>query len=154
MTSAEQAEARLQMALKAAASVDENLREQGILPVKYKGSGNNSPLLYDAEHRSKAISDIESSGFAQSSYKSSRWESNSRLDPNDLHDSAIFGGDIALGAGGEMSILSASSQPLKDKDSESLMHPNLYVSADEKMDHWIKKLKAFRRSKGHEKAQK
>ena len=30
-----------------------------------------------------------------------------------------------MGAGGEMPILSFSNQPLKDKDTESLMHPNV-----------------------------
>ena len=30
-----------------------------------------------------------------------------------------------MGAGGEMPILSFSNQPLKDKDTDSLMHPNV-----------------------------
>ena len=47
------------------------------------------------------------------------------MDLNDAHDAAIFGGEIPMGAGGEMSILSFSNQPLKDKDTESLMHPNV-----------------------------
>ncbi len=44
---------------------------------------------------------------------------------DDAHDAAIFGGAIPLGAAGEMPILSFSSQPLRHKDEESLMHPNV-----------------------------
>ena len=46
---------------------------------------------------------------------------------NDAHDAAIFGGEIPMGAGGEMPILSFSNQPLKNKDTESLMHPNVSI---------------------------
>ena len=59
------------------ANVDENLREQGLLgggSRKLGGSSNNSPLLTFDErvNRNKAISDIESAGFAQAVFKSSK----------------------------------------------------------------------------------
>ena len=60
------------------ASVDENLREQGLLGGgggrKLGGSSSNSPLLTFDErvNRNKAISDIESAGFAQAAFKSSK----------------------------------------------------------------------------------
>ena len=56
--------------------MDENLREQGLLGGgrKLGGSSSNSPLLTFDErmNRNKVISDIESAGFSQTSFKSSK----------------------------------------------------------------------------------
>lgn len=133
MSAAEQSEARLQLALKAAAAAGEKLKEQGVLPASL------TTTYVEQQARSRAIEGIESDSFTPSAFKSSK-EKKNVASIDSVHDSAIFGlGDLTIHA--------TPSSELQAKDTESLMHPNLYISAEDKMQRWIKKLGDMRRRK-------
>jgi len=141
-STAEQAEIRLQMALQAAASADEKLKDQGAIPKSIKSNSSFSSLqsLDDSSKKARAIEDIERSGFEPAAFSSSK-DKQSSMSVNDAHDNAIFGG-------AEPILLNMpTSKELKKKDTDAIMHSNLYVSAAEKMEHWKEKLRKMRQRK-------
>jgi len=146
MTPAEQAEVRLQMALKAASAADDKLKKQGVIPESISSNISLSLLTSerdDANKRARAIEGIESEGFAPAEFESSTLKPASlSMGIDSVHDVAMFT------VGEEPIMLKAMpSKELQLKDKESLMHPNLYVSTAEKMDMWKQKLAKMRRQK-------
>ncbi|KAK7484840.1 hypothetical protein BaRGS_00023883, partial [Batillaria attramentaria] len=142
MTPAEQAQARLKLALKAAAMADEKLKEQA-------GSSQSSPRPLDRQNFADAVASIESDSFAPATFKSSRSHKDIQKDVasthfSQSHDLAMFG---AVGS----SVVFTKTEPLDknafDIDPESVMDASLNCDPEEKMKRWIQKLAAMRRKK-------
>jgi len=144
MTPAEQAELRLQMALKAATAADDKLKKQGVIPETVASNTSLSVLAMERDQttrRARAIEGIENEGFAPVDFTSSK-ANPAALSIDSAHDMAMFT------VGDEPIMLKAlPSKELQLKDKESLMHPNLYVKASEKMEMWKVKLATMRRRK-------
>jgi len=133
------AERKLQLALKAAAAADEALKAQGVL----LSSSLKLPTLAEQQQRAAAIDSIDNDEFVQSSFRSNRNEipmpSGSSVDAS--HAGAMFSSSSRV-----------TSQPIRAFpasviDKDSLMHPNLYIGAEEKMENWKVKLATWRRNK-------
>lgn len=131
MTPAEQAKIRMHMALKAAAAADEKLKGDVT-------KSHSSTSLHDSMAFSQALQDIESSGFAASSFKSSRGDKKEEKPQID---------DFTFGTAGELRLDSQRKPVLVDVDKEELAHPSLYTDPEEKLEKWIQKLSAMRRKK-------
>ncbi|KAI0240688.1 hypothetical protein LSAT2_008566 [Lamellibrachia satsuma] len=139
MTPAEQAQARLRLALKAAAAADKQLKDQGLLAGNVPHKTEAAILsLAEQQSRAQAINDIESDTFVPAMFKSTRGQSSSQTpDVNTSHDSAIFG----LSSASKTTNIGA----IVCMKMESIMHPNLYVSSEEKMERWKEKLGRMRK---------
>ncbi|KAK2180360.1 hypothetical protein NP493_446g01014 [Ridgeia piscesae] len=137
MTPAEQAQARLHLALRAAAAADRQLKAQGLLGANVKSEPAILSLA-EQQNRAKAIDDIESDSFVPAAFKSTRGQQSSLTpDLNSSHDSAIFGQNSAA--------KNTNIGAIVCMKVESIMHPNLYVSAEEKMVRWKEKLSRMRK---------
>lgn len=142
MTPAEQAQARLKLALKAAAMADEKLKEQSSSLAQH-----SSPRPQDRLDFADAVASIESDSFAPAVFKSSRSFRESQKDVGGghaSHDLAMFG---AVGS----SVVFTKTEPLDrsalDDNPEAIMDDSLKVDPEEKMKRWIQKLTAMRRKK-------
>lgn len=143
----QQQEQKLLMALRAAAAADDILRAQGVVLV----SGGKVKLESGAasfdeqQRRATAINDIDKNDFVQATFKSSRTEiplpSGSSVDAS--HAGAMFGTSHSSSASTFQSTNHSTALPLGD----SLMHPNLYVGVDEKMERWRARLMQLRARK-------
>lgn len=139
MSLSEQNEARMQMALKAAAATDERLRKEGLLP---SNVGRTTTSVEEQVRRQQAIKDIDGEAFVQQTFTSNRDQIKTNettiIAPN--HENAMF-------SNVPMSYGTTDIKPTVFKDADSLMHPNLYEDQEAKMDRWISKLTAMRRKK-------
>lgn len=141
MTPAEQAQARMKMALKAAAMADGKLKEQAGF------TQSMDPI--DSRNFTDAVALIESDGFVPTAFKSSR-ASRSYKDGKDVttdltsHDQAMFG---AVGS----SVIFSRTEPLDkialDDNPESIVDASLACDPEEKMKRWIQKLTYMRKKK-------
>lgn len=146
LNSAEKAEAKLQMALKAAAAADEQLKRQGLL-----AASAGRPLISteDQQKRANAIEAIDSEGFAQSTFRSTRSEipmpKGSKADAS--HAGAMFGTSVSSNF--LDSISKTTDGAIKAsvvEDDNLLMHPNMYLmSVEEKMERWKVKIVEIRK---------
>jgi hypothetical protein len=136
------------MALRAAAAADDILRAQGIV-VGAGGRLKTEPVASsfdEQQRRASAINDIDKSEFVQASFKSTRTEiplpTGSSVDAS--HAGAMFG----------TSASKPTPLPRTDHGSiatlnggDSLMHPNLYIGMEEKMERWKVRLMELRKLK-------
>jgi len=143
----QQQEQKLLQALRAAAAADDILRAQGVVLV----SGGKVKLELGAasfdeqQRRATAINDIDKSDFVQATFKSSRTEiplpSGSSVDAS--HAGAMFGTSHSSFA----SSFQSANHSTALSSGDSLMHPNLYVGVDEKMERWRARLMQLRARK-------
>lgn len=142
MSSLEQNELRMQLALKAAAATDERLRKDGLIP----GNVGRSMLSVEEQaKRAQAIADIDGEAFVQQNFLSNRAEKtvSPTRESNSLatHENAMFS---------NLPIKVEDAQKKKKiqyTDPETMMAKALYENQEDKMDRWIKKLSAMRRKK-------
>lgn len=148
MTNAQHSEKMLQKALQAAVDADEILKAQGVMLDDSRVRVKTETVSFDEQQRrASAIHDIENSDFTQSTFRSSRSEiplpSGSIVDAS--HSGAMFGSVNAsapvVGAVCHNGLSASAAVP----DDDALMHPNLFVSAVEKMERWKKKLEQLRK---------
>lgn len=135
MTPAEQAQARMQMALKAAAAADEKIKEQ----LTGSAAGTGSKTHQEQLQFSNAIKDIESSSFIQSSFVSNRSDKEKTGSKKEE--------EFSFGTAAEFKPDMAVKKILEVDDLSKLAHSNLFVDPEVKMDQWVERLKSLRQKK-------
>ncbi|XP_018119989.1 arginine/serine-rich coiled-coil 1 S homeolog isoform X2 [Xenopus laevis] len=166
---AEQAKARLQMVLQAAAKADEALRakekseeearkrkEEDLLEPEAAKSPNAKichqrpadayqSLLLDQAKREKEIEAIESDSFVPQMFRSSRDTKGSTESSETKHESAILGtGTIDPFDEAKESEIGLMPTTIKYLDDNCLAHPNLYIEKEEAELKWYKRLTSLR----------
>lgn len=147
----EQLKIKMQLALKAAAEADAQLREKGILP-----AGNETkekavtaaPLLTVQEQisRAQAIDVINAPEFQPQEFKSKKsLPKGSSLvnSPADDHSTAIFGSNMESKVI-EDRIVTKPNVILDRLVRDQLVHENLFADATAKQERWVKKLYSMR----------
>lgn len=143
LSNAVKAEAKLQMAIMAAAAADETLKSRGHLATNV---GRKCESFEDQQKRANVIEEIDSGGFTQATFRSTRTEipmpKGSATDAS--HAGAMFGGStLVIANSKQLENISQKAYSLA-VDQDSFMHPYLFVSCEEKMDRWKKKLTEMR----------
>lgn len=135
MTPAEQAQARMHMALKAAAAADEKIKEQ----LTGSAAGTGGKTHQEQLQFSNAIKDIESSSFIQSSFVSNRYDKEKTGSKKEE--------EFSFGTAAEFKPDMAVKKILEVDDLSKLAHSNLCVDPEVKMDQWVERLKSLRQKK-------
>uniref|UniRef100_A0A8C5YII1 Arginine and serine rich coiled-coil 1 n=1 Tax=Microcebus murinus TaxID=30608 RepID=A0A8C5YII1_MICMU len=148
---AEQAKARLQLVLEAAAKADEALKakERNEEEAKRRKEEDQATLVEQVK-RVKEIEAIESDSFVQQSFRSSK-EVKKSVEPTEVKH-AISTSGPATAVADSPSIekeIDASSIPtaIKYQDDNSLAHPNLFVEKADAEEKWFKRLIALRQER-------
>ncbi|XP_013415498.1 serine/Arginine-related protein 53-like [Lingula anatina] len=139
---AEQNKIRLQMALKAAADADNKLKAQGLIEGRTRAME-----LTDQLERQKAIEEIEEQGFVPQSFTSGSSKDTTVQQKQGAHESAIFGRSYSSFTSVKKEPNTETTGKIVYRDTGSLLHPSLCVSAEEKMERWKKKVAEYRRKK-------
>ncbi|XP_071453758.1 serine/Arginine-related protein 53-like [Hetaerina americana] len=143
-SSEDQMSAKLQAAKRAAQTADQLLRQQGVLlpspqlptssyntSAKPLASSNLSRNINVSEHTDPgALDEINAPGFVQRTFVS-----NGRVETSSEQAADIISSVVA-------NTLASKVDPSSEKDS--LIHPNLLVNSQVKMDKWVKKLFSLR----------
>ncbi|XP_067949695.1 serine/Arginine-related protein 53-like [Watersipora subatra] len=123
MTPSEQNQARMQLAIEKAKAADEAIRQR-------HGVFDDEPA--DTKKRQQALKSIESEGFTQQTFSSSRYTS----DQSKKKDSEfVFGTSLDY-----VKSTSSGSGP----DSDSLMHSRFFEDEVERKEKWFDKLRDIR----------
>ncbi|XP_012498318.1 PREDICTED: serine/Arginine-related protein 53 isoform X2 [Propithecus coquereli] len=148
---AEQAKARLQLVLEAAAKADEALKakERNEEEAKRRKEEDQATLVEQVK-RVKEIEAIESDSFVQQSFRSSK-EVKKSVEPSEVKHATSASGPAAAVADSPSieKEIDASSIPtaIKYQDDNSLAHPNLFVEKADAEEKWFKRLIALRQER-------
>ncbi|XP_053454827.1 serine/Arginine-related protein 53 [Nycticebus coucang] len=148
---AEQAKARLQLVLEAAAKADEALKakERNEEEAKRRKEEDQATLVEQVK-RVKEIEAIESDSFVQQTFRSSK-EVKKSVEPSEVKQAAsasVPASAVADSPSLEKEI-DASSIPtaIKYQDDTSLAHPNLFIEKADAEEKWFKRLIALRQER-------
>ncbi|XP_075403986.1 serine/Arginine-related protein 53 [Tenrec ecaudatus] len=148
---AEQAKARLQLVLEAAAKADEALKakERNEEEAKRRKEEDQATLVEQVK-RVKEIEAIESDSFVQQTFRSSK-EVKKSVEPSHVKPPAAASGAASAVAdppSAEKDI-DPSNIPtaIKYQDDNSLAHPNLFIEKAEAEEKWFKRLIALRQER-------
>ncbi|XP_072477634.1 serine/Arginine-related protein 53 [Notamacropus eugenii] len=146
---AEQAKARLQLVLEAAAKADEALKakERGEEEAKSR-KAEDQATLGEQVKRVKEIEAIESDCFVQQTFRSSK-EVRKPADPVEGKQEPTTSGPVAADPPHTEKEIDPSSIPtaIKYQDDNSLAHPNLFIEKAEAEEKWFKRLIALRQER-------
>lgn len=120
----EQLRAKLQRAIKAAQSADDQLRQQGLL---MGASSRKEDLYRDAitpVHQTSVLDEINDPSFVPKNFSSSKSA------VNEVSDTSVI--DLTVDA--VLPVVQAADDP------ESIFHPSLTQDPAMKLDRWVKKL--------------
>ncbi|XP_050834076.1 serine/Arginine-related protein 53 [Serinus canaria] len=149
LTPAEQAKARLQLVLEAAAKADEALKakERSEEEAKRRKEEDQATLL-DQVKRVKEIEAIESDAFVPQTFRSSK-EVKKSAEPPELQQEPVNVGAGATEAAAAEKEPPAASIPtaIKYQDDNSLAHPNLFMEKAEAEEKWFQRLVALRQER-------
>ncbi|NXL26025.1 RSRC1 protein, partial [Setophaga kirtlandii] len=149
LTPAEQAKARLQLVLEAAAKADEALKakERSEEEAKRRKEEDQATLL-DQVKRVKEIEAIESDAFVPQSFRSSKELKKSAEAPELQQE------PVGVGAGAPEAAAAEKEPPaaniptaIKYQDDNSLAHPNLFMEKAEAEQRWFQRLVALRQER-------
>ncbi|NXM46048.1 RSRC1 protein, partial [Gymnorhina tibicen] len=149
LTPAEQAKARLQLVLEAAAKADEALKakERSEEEAKRRKEEDQATLL-DQVKRVKEIEAIESDAFVPQTFRSSKEVKKSAEPPELQHE------PVSVGAGATEAAAPEKEPPaahiptaIKYQDDNSLAHPNLFIEKAEAEEKWFQRLVALRQER-------
>ncbi|XP_066181770.1 serine/Arginine-related protein 53 [Sylvia atricapilla] len=150
LTPAEQAKARLQLVLEAAAKADEALKakERSEEEAKRRKEEDQATLL-DQVKRVKEIEAIESDAFVPQTFRSSKEVKKSTEAPEVQQEPG------SVGAGGAPEAAAAEKEPpaaniptaIKYQDDNSLAHPNLFMEKAQAEEKWFQRLVALRQER-------
>ncbi|XP_073746465.1 serine/Arginine-related protein 53 [Callorhinus ursinus] len=150
---AEQAKARLQLVLEAAAKADEALKakERNEEEAKRrKEEGKDQATLVEQVKRVKEIEAIESDSFVQQTFRSSK-EVKKSVEPGEVKHAAATSGPATVVPDPPSSEkeIDPSSIPtaIKYQDDNSLAHPNLFIEKADAEEKWFKRLIALRQER-------
>uniref|UniRef100_A0A9L0RCI4 Arginine and serine rich coiled-coil 1 n=1 Tax=Equus caballus TaxID=9796 RepID=A0A9L0RCI4_HORSE len=149
---AEQAKARLQLVLEAAAKADEALKakERNEEEAKRRKEEDQATLVEQVK-RVKEIEAIESDSFVQQTFRSSK-EVKKSVEPSEVkHVAAAASGPASVTAeppSNEKEIDPGSiPTAIKYQDDNSLAHPNLFIEKADAEEKWFKRLMALRQER-------
>ncbi|XP_077016997.1 serine/Arginine-related protein 53 [Tamandua tetradactyla] len=148
---AEQAKARLQMVLEAAAKADEALKakERNEEEAKRRKEEDQATLGEQVK-RVKEIEAIESDSFVQQTFRSSK-EVKKSVEPSEVKHATTTSGPVSVVADPpsiekeiDPSIIPTT---IKYQDDNSLAHPNLFIEKADAEEKWFKRLIALRQER-------
>ncbi|MBZ3872455.1 Serine/Arginine-related protein 53 [Sciurus carolinensis] len=147
---AEQAKARLQLVLEAAAKADEALKakERNEEEAKRRKEGEQATLGEQVK-RVKEIEAIESDSFVQQTFRSSK-EIRKVVEPSEVTHATSTAGPASVVAdppSAEREVDPAIPTAIKYQDDNSLAHPNLFIEKAEAEEKWFKRLIALRQER-------
>uniref|UniRef100_A0A8C8XJK2 Arginine and serine rich coiled-coil 1 n=2 Tax=Panthera TaxID=9688 RepID=A0A8C8XJK2_PANLE len=148
---AEQAKARLQLVLEAAAKADEALKakERNEEEAKRRKEEDQATLVEQVK-RVKEIEAIESDSFVQQTFRSSK-EVKKSVEPGDVKHTTAASGPTSVVADPPSTEkeIDPSSIPttIKYQDDNSLAHPNLFIEKADAEEKWFKRLIALRQER-------
>ena len=148
---AEQAKARLQLVLEAAAKADEALKakERNEEEAKRRKEEDQATLVEQVK-RVKEIEAIESDSFVQQTFRSSK-EVKKSVEPSEVKHAAATSGPASVVAdppNNEKEIDPGSiPTAIKYQDDNSLAHPNLFIEKADAEEKWFKRLIALRQER-------
>ncbi|NXQ14714.1 RSRC1 protein, partial [Peucedramus taeniatus] len=149
LTPAEQAKARLQLVLEAAAKADEALKakERSEEEAKRRKEEDQATLL-DQVKRVKEIEAIESDAFVPQTFRSSK-EVKKSAEPLEVQQEPVNVGAGATEAAAPEKEPPAANIPtaIKYQDDNSLAHPNLFMEKAEAEEKWFQRLVALRQER-------
>ncbi|XP_014109779.1 PREDICTED: serine/Arginine-related protein 53 [Pseudopodoces humilis] len=149
LTPAEQAKARLQLVLEAAAKADEALKakERSEEEAKRRKEEDQATLL-DQAKRAKEIEAIESDAFVPQTFRSSK-EVKKSTEPAEVQQEPVNVGAGATEAAAPEKEPPAANIPtaIKYQDDNSLAHPNLFIEKAEAEEKWFQRLVALRQER-------
>ncbi|XP_068939559.1 serine/Arginine-related protein 53 isoform X1 [Petaurus breviceps papuanus] len=146
---AEQAKARLQLVLEAAAKADEALKAKERSEEEAKRrKAEDQATLGEQVKRVKEIEAIESDCFVQQTFRSSK-EVRKPTDPVEGKQEPTASGTVAVEPPLTEKEIDPSSIPtaIKYQDDNSLAHPNLFIEKAEAEEKWFKRLIALRQER-------
>ncbi|XP_049723046.1 serine/Arginine-related protein 53 [Elephas maximus indicus] len=148
---AEQAKARLQLVLEAAAKADEALKakERSEEEAKRRKEEDQATLVEQVK-RVKEIEAIESDSFVQQTFRSSK-EVKKSVEPSEVKQAPAAPGPASVAADPPSveKEIDPSNIPtaIKYQDDNSLAHPNLFIEKAEAEEKWFKRLIALRQER-------
>ncbi|XP_049659366.1 serine/Arginine-related protein 53 isoform X3 [Accipiter gentilis] len=149
LTPAEQAKARLQLVLEAAAKADEALKakERSEEEAKKRKEEDQATLLEQVK-RVKEIEAIESDSFVPQTFRSSK-EVKKTVEPTELqYEPVTMGAGTADASAPEKEPPPANiPTAIKYQDDNSLAHPNLFIEKAEAEEKWFQRLIALRQER-------
>ncbi|NXB06015.1 RSRC1 protein, partial [Cnemophilus loriae] len=148
LTPAEQAKARLQLVLEAAAKADEALKakERSEEEAKRRKEEDQATLI-DQVRRVKEIEAIESDAFVPQTFRSSKEVKKSTEPPELQHEPANVGAGTAEAAPEREPPAASIPTAIKYQDDNSLAHPNLFIEKAEAEERWFQRLVALRQER-------
>ncbi|NXH35131.1 RSRC1 protein, partial [Myiagra hebetior] len=149
LTPAEQAKARLQLVLEAAAKADEALKakERSEEEAKRRKEEDQATLM-DQVKRVKEIEAIESDAFVPQAFRSSKEIKKSTEPPELQHEPGNVGAGTTEAAAPEKELPAAHiPTAIKYQDDNSLAHPNLFIQKAEAEEKWFQRLVALRQER-------
>ncbi|XP_064021839.1 serine/Arginine-related protein 53 [Pogoniulus pusillus] len=149
LTPAEQAKARLQLVLEAAAKADEALKakERSEEEAKKRKEEDQTTLVEQVK-RVKEIEAIESDSFVPQTFRSSK-EVRKTTEPAELqYEPVTVAGGAAEPSAPEKEPPAANiPTAIKYQDDNSLAHPNLFMEKAEAEEKWFQRLVALRQER-------
>ncbi|XP_054691859.1 serine/Arginine-related protein 53 isoform X2 [Grus americana] len=149
LTPAEQAKARLQLVLEAAAKADEALKakERSEEEAKKRKEEDQATLVEQVK-RVKEIEAIESDSFVPQTFRSSK-EVKKSVEPTELQYEPITIGAGTVDAAAPEKEPPPANIPtaIKYQDDNSLAHPNLFIEKAEAEEKWFQRLIALRQER-------
>ncbi|CAM9338843.1 unnamed protein product [Bubo scandiacus] len=149
LTPAEQAKARLQLVLEAAAKADEALKakERSEEEAKKKKEEDQATLVEQVK-RVKEIEAIESDSFVPQTFRSSK-EVKKSVEPIELQYEPVTIGAGTVDASAPEKEPPPANIPtaIKYQDDNSLAHPNLFIEKAEAEEKWFQRLIALRQER-------
>ncbi|NXI54859.1 RSRC1 protein, partial [Chloroceryle aenea] len=149
LTPAEQAKARLQLVLEAAAKADEALKakERSEEEAKKRKEEDQATLVEQVK-RVKEIEAIESDSFVPQTFRSSK-EVKKSTEPTELQYEPVTVGAGTVDASAPEKEAPPANIPtaIKYQDDNSLAHPNLFIEKAEAEEKWFQRLMALRQER-------
>ncbi|KAM9007276.1 serine/Arginine-related protein 53 isoform 2-T5 [Ara ararauna] len=149
LTPAEQAKARLQLVLEAAAKADEALKakERSEEEAKKRKEEDQATLVEQVK-RAKEIEAIESDSFVPQTFRSSK-EVKKSAEPTELQYEPVTIGVGTVDTSAPEKERPSANIPtaIKYQDDNSLAHPNLFIEKAEAEEKWFQRLIALRQER-------
>ncbi|GCC36289.1 hypothetical protein chiPu_0014782 [Chiloscyllium punctatum] len=144
---AEQAKARLQLVLQAAAKADEVLKAKERKEEDAKKKREQEYTIEEQVKRVKSIEAIESDFFIQQTFRSGRDVKKAQEPPETKHESNVLSNrttDFNIEIKQELDYIPST---IKYQDDDSLAHPSLFLDKKEAEEKWFKRLITLRQEK-------
>ncbi|XP_072111559.1 serine/Arginine-related protein 53 isoform X3 [Mobula birostris] len=147
LSPAEQAKARLQLVLQAAAKADEVLKAKEKKEEDAKKKKEQETTIEEQVKRVKSIEAIESDFFVQQTFRSNRDVKKTQEPTEAKHEIAVLSNratDLNIEIKQEVDYVPSA---IKYQDDDSVAHPSLFIDKKEAEEKWFKRLITLRQEK-------